>query len=735
MLSLIHGDNQPPGLKPAINHKSGETEIDRFDQIPWGTHMCLLYQTKQDLLGVLIPFIQAGLSNNEYCLCLNSEVLSGHQTRIALKKAMPDFDSYYNKGQIVFIDSKDWYQRQGKLRIVEVQSGWFTQLNKAIAKGYKGLRIASSNMWLGTKYWKSFQDYEEELNHIIQDQRIIFMCSYALDKCDAAQMIDVMCNHQSTLIKCSKELKLIENSEYPKPVQNSVGNKSLLRKNRYIFEKLGHEKSKSLTILNEMLKAEMRRHTRTEQALHISDRKYRSLFNSIDEGFSLYEISYSNNKNQMDYQCLDVNPAFEALTHTTGEQLIGRKLGEVLPDIYFKLMAPLNKVASTKEPQYIEEYIDYLDKIIAVRIFYLEVGQIAVLTTDITDRKKAEESLRLSEEKFSRAFHSSPSMMTITTLDGWNCIDVNEMFCRLTGYTREEVIGRSTKDIGLWCRIEDLQYLTGRILQGRTIQNFEVPFCTKDGEKHIGLMSSEIINIDGQACLLNSITDISQRIQIQEEMARLDRLNLIGQMAASISHETRNPMTTVRGFLQMLKDKPAYQEDSEYFDIMIEELDRADSIITEFLSLAPNIRLQLEPGNINRIIDNLSILIQADALAHDKHIEFQLEEIPDQFLDPKEIRQLLLNLVRNAMEAVEPMQNITIRTYTEDSSIVLEVKDEGCGMPTEILNKLGTPFVTTKEHGTGLGLSVCYSIAERHNAVINVDSSPSGTTFYIRFNL
>ncbi len=733
MLSLIYDDNQPPGLKPGINHTSRETIIDRFDGIPWGTHMCLLYKTKQDLLEVLIPFTQAGLSKNEYCLWLTSGVLSAHQARIALKKSGLDFDSYYNKGQIVFMDSKDWYQRQGKLRLDEAQSGLFTRLNKAVAKGYEGLRIISSTIWLEPKHWKTFQDYEEELNHIIQDQRIIAMCSYDLDSCDAAQMIDIVRNHQSTLIKCSREFKLIENFEYQNPVQNSAENQLFLRKNIYTFEKLGQERNKSLHILNEMLKAEMRRHTRTEQALHLSDRKYRSLFNSIDEGFSLYEISYSNNKNQMDYQCLDVNPAFETLTCTTGEELIGRKLGEVLPDIYSKLMNPLNKVASTKEPQYVEEYIEHLDKIIAVRIFYLAVGQIAVLTTDITERKRAEESLRLSEEKFSKAFHSSPSMMTITTLDGWEYIDVNEMFCRLTGYTRDEVIGSSTKDIGLWCRIEDTQYLTGRILQGIPIQNFEVPFCTKGGVKRIGLMSSEIINIDGHPCLLNSITDISQRIQIQEEMARLDRLNLIGQMAASISHETRNPMTTVRGFLQMLKDKPAYGEDGEYFDIMIEELDRADSIITEFLSLAPNIKLQLEPGNINRIIDNLSILIQADALAHDKHIEFQLEEIPDQLLDPKEIRQLLLNLVRNAMEAVEPMQTITIRTYTEDSSIVLEVKDEGCGIPAEILNKLGTPFVTTKEHGTGLGLSVCYSIAERHNAVINVDSSPSGTTFYVRF--
>ncbi len=733
MLSLLN-DNQPsPDLQCGIKHTPRKTGINGFAEIPWGTHMCLLHKTKRDLLDVLIPFMQAGLSNNEYCICLTSGTLSLYQTRTAFKKAVPDFNSYCNKGQIVFINSSDWYQRKGKLRLAEVQSEWFTRLNQAVGNGYEGLRIISNNMWLENKHWASFQNYEEQLTKIFKDYKIIIMCSYALNKCDSAQMIDVLSHHQSTLINSSGELKFIESSEYRKPVQITPENQVFLRAKRYTFEKLGQERTKSLHILNEMLKAEMRRHSRTEEALHLSDRKYRSLFNSIGEGFSLYEISFSNEKNQIDYQCLDINPAFEALTDTTGEELIGKKMSEVLPAIFSKLTNALNEVAASKEALYTEEYIDQLGKIIAVRIFYLEVGQIAILATDITDRKRAEESLRRSEEKFSKAFQSSPSMMSITTLEDWAYIDVNEMFCRLTGYSREEVIGHQASDVGLWCNTANIKNISAMMLKGTAVQNLEISFCTKAGEQRVGLISSEIINIEGQPCLLNSIVDISQRKQMHEEMARMDRLNLIGQMSASISHETRNPMTTVRGFLQLLRDKPVYQEDVEYLDIMIEELDRADSIISEFLSMAPHTRLQLEPGNINQIIGNLAILIEADALINDKYLKLQLQDIPDQLLDPKEIRQLLLNLVRNALEAVEANQTVTIRTYTEDNSIVLEVQDEGCGIPAEILNKLGTPFFTTKEHGTGLGLSVCNSIAERHNAVINIDSSPSGTTFFVRF--
>ncbi len=726
MLSFINNDNM--GKSDIIPAK---ISIDKFDRMSWGTHICLLYKTKLDLLDLLIPYIQAGLTNHEQCICLTSQTLFMLRTRMALKKAIPDFDSYYKKGQIVFYDSKEWYQHSGKLKLDKARDNLFNRLNRALAKGYKGLRIYSNNTWLDDKGWNTFLLYEAQFDEVIKDYRMMSMCSYPLDKCNAMQMRDLISSHQSTLVKYAGDVQVIERADTPKNQPNSISSSSPMPK-QYIFEKLEGEKNENLQVLNEMLKAEMRRHSRAEEALQLSDRRYRSLFNAIDEGFSLFEISIANG-GQIDYQCLDVNPAFELIMGSKGEDLIGRKLSEALPEIYSKLTSCLNQVATAREPVHTEEYLAGLGKILAVRILYLEVGQIVLIINDITSGKQAEESLRLSEEKFSLAFHSSPSMMTITTLEEWRYIDVNEMFCRQTGYRREEIIGRKCEDLGLWCRTEDVKTVTSMMRQGIPVQYFEVPFLSRSGERHVGLMSSELITIDGQACLLNSVNDISQRIQLQEEMARLDSLNLIGQMAASISHETRNPMTTVRGFLQMLKDKPEYRNDKEYFGIMIEELDRADSIISEFLSLAPNNKLQLEIGNINRIIGSLSVLMQADALAHDKYIELQLGDIPDQLLDPKEIRQMLLNLVRNAVEAVKPQQKVSISTYLQDESIVLEVKDAGCGMSPEVLARLGTPFLTTKEHGTGLGLSVCYNIAERHNAIIDVDSSPSGTTFFVRF--
>lgn len=221
--------------------------------------------------------------------------------------------------------------------------------------------------------------------------------------------------------------------------------------------------------------------------------------------------------------------------------------------------------------------------------------------------------------------------------------------------------------------------------------------------------------------------------RLQAEIANLERLSLAGQMAAGIAHEIRNPMTVVKGFLQILGAKPQFESHRSTFEIMIGELERANSIISEFLSLAKPRVTKQRSQSINALLQQLYPLIEADAINQNKLVVLETQEIPDIQLDEKEISQLVLNLSRNGLEAMQEWGTLTIRTYTEDEKVVLSVQDEGGGIPTEHLDQLGTPFFTTKEDGTGLGLATCYSIVERHQAKINVESSPIGTTFYVRF--
>ena len=232
---------------------------------------------------------------------------------------------------------------------------------------------------------------------------------------------------------------------------------------------------------------------------------------------------------------------------------------------------------------------------------------------------------------------------------------------------------------------------------------------------------------------LREATMRRQRKQLEQEMVRLDRLNLIGQMAAGISHEVRNPLTTVRGFLQMLASKPQCENFTEYFSLMIEELDRANSIITEFLSIGKHQSEQFEQANLNDIVQAMLPLIQADAVGLDKNVEVELGEVPQLLVNPKEIRQIILNLSRNGLDSMPRGACLTIRTYKTGGEVILAVQDQGPGIPPDVLEKLGTPFFTTKEQGTGLGLAVCYGIAARHKANISINTSSSGTTFNVRF--
>lgn len=227
--------------------------------------------------------------------------------------------------------------------------------------------------------------------------------------------------------------------------------------------------------------------------------------------------------------------------------------------------------------------------------------------------------------------------------------------------------------------------------------------------------------------------DITDNKRQEMELIRLERLNLIGQLAAGISHEVRNPLTTVRGFLQMLETRTDSKIDSEYIDIMISEIDRANGIITDFLSLARINAETTKKVNINDIIMKLFPMIQADAFNSNKDIVTDLSDVPALELNESEIRQLILNLVRNGLEETPEGGKVTISTSCRDDHVILSVRDEGQGIPLEIREKIGTPFMTTKETGTGLGLAISMGIAARHKAKFEFETGETGTTFQILF--
>ena len=357
---------------------------------------------------------------------------------------------------------------------------------------------------------------------------------------------------------------------------------------------------------------------------------------------------------------------------------------------------------------------------------------------DVTKYRKSESAAQQSEEKFRMLLNNQNDGILLLSLDqngiAESFIEANNLACHWLGATRDELLTMSPGEIGDMMPAVSTALYNNQVNQADNgILHKTIYFTSKDNQIQLE-MDVHDFELNGQKVGLYIARDIAERKRLETKMAHLERLNLVGEMAAGISHEVRNPMTTIRGFLQMLMNKKECSTYFEYYKLMIEELDRANSIITEFLSLASERLSCRRPQNMNEIVRSLVPLIEADAIVSNKYIKVELAEIPELLLDEKEIRQLILNLVRNGLDAMSPGGYLSIQTSAEDDKIVLSIKDQGMGIDPKVLEKIGTPFFTTKEQGTGLGLAICYRIAARHHASISVESSNQGTTFFIKFN-
>lgn len=250
--------------------------------------------------------------------------------------------------------------------------------------------------------------------------------------------------------------------------------------------------------------------------------------------------------------------------------------------------------------------------------------------------------------------------------------------------------------------------------------------------KNVGI--SMIISHTVGATLFVFITkNIVNARKLEKEILRLDRLNMVGQMAANVAHEIRNPLTSVRGYLQRMQMKNNYCISKEHCDLMLEELDKTNLIITEYLLLAKEKVSHRKNRCLNSTINALYPLLCTNAIAVNSSITLFLEEIPTLNFDEHEIRQLLLNLVNNGLDAMPSGGTILIRTFLKQNKVVLSISDQGTGISPKLMEKLGTPFFTTKTEGIGLGLPICYRIAFRHNASIETETGPAGTTFAVNF--
>jgi len=187
--------------------KSG---IDVIGHVPWGTHFGLFYKTKQDLHDFLVPYFEAGLKNNEFCMWVTAEPLNAEEAKACMAEALPDFDVYMDKGQIEIIPYTEWYTIDDVFDPERVLNGWVEKLRKARERGFSGLRLTGNESWLESNVWKDFIDYEQTINDVIGQYNMLAVCSYPQDKCDANDILEVVSTHQFILTRRNGDWKIIE---------------------------------------------------------------------------------------------------------------------------------------------------------------------------------------------------------------------------------------------------------------------------------------------------------------------------------------------------------------------------------------------------------------------------------------------------------------------------------------------------------------------------------------------
>jgi two-component system, cell cycle sensor histidine kinase and response regulator CckA len=384
---------------------------------------------------------------------------------------------------------------------------------------------------------------------------------------------------------------------------------------------------------------------------------------------------------------------------------------------------------------------------------YDEVGRplsLIGVEQDITEQKQAEAALRASEEKFNKAFHSSPAAMAITNLPAGQFIEVNHNFLRMTGYSREEVLHRTPGELNLWRHSEERDQLWEQFTTQGFLREYEFSFRSRSGEIGVALISVEVIELNGEQCGLCSIHNITERKHMEEQLRQAQKMEAVGRLAGGVAHDFNNLLTVIFGNCAFLLDnlEPGHprRHDAEQIQTAAE---RAASLTRQLLAFSRKQHLQPQLLNLNLVIANLEKILSR-LIGEDVELVTRLE--PNLGLvkaDPGQLEQVLLNLAVNARDAMPQGGKLIFETtniyldtaYTQQHfgrragpHLLLTVSDTGVGMDAMTREHIFEPFFTTKEtgKGTGLGLATVHGIINQSGGHIWVYSEPGyGTTFKI----
>jgi len=461
-----------------------------------------------------------------------------------------------------------------------------------------------------------------------------------------------------------------------------------------------------------------------------------------------------------DYRYVIANRSFLNYRGLEREQVIGHRVDEVLEKETFESVVKekMDECFAGKLVQYELKYDSPgLDQRALFASYFPIAGstgvdRIACVLRDITEHKQAEERLRKSEDRFSKAFRRSPLAITISTEGDGRYLDANESFLRMTGYTLEDVVSHTASEMEFWALPSLRTDLLRQLREGGSVTDCRMQFRTSTAETREAELSWEKIEVAGQPCLLAFMRDITETQRLEAQFLQAQKMEAVGRLAGGVAHDFNNMLSVIIGYSDLAVDLVAPESSVMRYLVQIKQASERAALLTRQL-LAFSRRQIVFPRilDLNNIVNNLATMLLrmvGDSISVSFHPTTPLGSIK---ADACQIEQLLMNLVVNARDAMPRGGTIIIETahaqldehYVSEHAgshagrqVVLAISDNGCGMDESIKSKIFEPFFTTKGigQGTGLGLSTVYGIVTQSNASICVDSQVGiGTTFKIYF--
>lgn len=604
------------------------------------------------------------------------------------------------------------------------------------------------------KLLKDIAESSEGCIYIVQDFKIVFnnlsfcnLTGYTSDELQAINFIDIVHQNDKKLIKLLfrgnyQEIRQKQSSSYTFRILTKNGNLKWLKSHVSVI--VWENKP---ALLDSCFDITLQKET--ESKLIEEEQNFRLLVNTFDD--FVFILNIKGNIIQTNQSVIDLLGYRE-------HELLLKAYGEMIEESSeVNINSIIESVNRNRKESFSSSLLTKKQTKIPTetRMFkgvWSGKAVIFVICQDISQKIKAEKEIKVSEEKFSKAFNTKAVMMAITSFDNGKYIDVNEAFIQTTGLKREKVIGRVSKDLGIFLNLRIIENLTEQIIEKGRLSEQELKIKNIKGEVLTCLFSAEEIYIQGQKCVLIVMSDITQRKRVEEELIQAKTLaeeasKAKEQFLSTMSHEIRTPMNAVIGMTNLLLQENPKSEQLQNLNALKFSAESLLTLLNDILDFskieAGKIQLVTEVINIKQIAVGLNNSF--DLIAKNKGIVLASEidnHIPNSLLgDPIRINQVLTNLIGNALKFTEKGKiSLSIKLEKDEmnrSTVLFAISDTGIGIEKEKQNIIFKEFTqanadtTRKYGGTGLGLAISQRIVRALGGVIKVNSKHGqGSTFF-----